>query len=38
MVPAAQFAARFETVQGQIDKVTDDLSARHVLLKDIESL
>ncbi|MEL6958640.1 MAG: toxic anion resistance protein [Pseudomonadota bacterium] len=37
--PAAKFAARFETVQGQIDKVTDDL-LRHetVLLKDIESL
>lgn len=39
MAPAAKFAARFETVQGQIDKVTDDLH-RHetVLLKDIESL
>ena len=37
--PAAKFAARFETVQGQIDKVTDDLLRHeHVLLKDIESL
>ncbi len=37
--PAAKFAARFETVQGQIDKVTDDLlKHEHVLLKDIESL
>lgn len=39
MAPAAKFAARFETVQGQIDKVTDDLlKHEHVLLKDIESL
>ncbi|PHQ84353.1 MAG: toxic anion resistance protein [Thalassobium sp.] len=39
MAPAAKFAARFETVQGQIDKVTDDLLRHeHVLLKDIESL
>jgi len=39
MAPAAKFAAKFETVQGQIDKVTDDLLAHeHVLLKDIESL
>ncbi|PVA06851.1 toxic anion resistance protein [Thalassorhabdomicrobium marinisediminis] len=37
--PAAKFAARFEDVQGQIDKVTDDLLRHeHVLLKDIESL
>ena len=37
--PAAKFAARFETVQSQIDKVTDDLlKHEHVLLKDIESL
>ena len=37
--PAAKFAARFEDVQGQIDKVTDDLlKHEHVLLKDIESL
>ncbi len=39
LAPAAKFAAKFETVQGQIDKVTDDLLAHeHVLLKDIESL
>jgi len=39
VAPAAKFAARFETVQGQIDKVTDDLLRHeHVLLKDIESL
>lgn len=37
--PAAKFAAKFESVQGQIDKVTDDLlKHEHVLLKDIESL
>jgi len=37
--PAAKFAARFEDVQGQIDRVTDDLlKHEHVLLKDIESL
>lgn len=37
--PAAKFAARFESVQGQIDKITDDLlKHEHVLLKDIESL
>lgn len=37
--PFAQFTARFETVQGQIDKVTDDLLAHeHTLLKDIKSL
>ncbi|WP_084864059.1 toxic anion resistance protein [Salibaculum halophilum] len=37
--PAARFAARFEEVQGQIDRVTDDLlKHEHVLLKDIESL
>ncbi|MEM8978594.1 MAG: toxic anion resistance protein [Pseudomonadota bacterium] len=37
--PMAKFAARFETVQGQIDKVTTDLlHHEHVLLKDIESL
>jgi uncharacterized protein YaaN involved in tellurite resistance len=37
--PMAKFVARFETVQDQIDKITDDLH-RHetVLLKDIESL
>ena len=37
--PAAKFAAKFEDVQGQIDKITDDLLRHeHVLLKDIESL
>jgi uncharacterized protein YaaN involved in tellurite resistance len=37
--PFAQFTARFETVQGQIDKVTDDLlKHEHTLLKDIKSL
>ena len=37
--PVARFAARFEEVQGQIDKITDDLlKHEHVLLKDIELL
>lgn len=37
--PMAKFVARFENVQGQIDKITDDLlQHEHVLLKDIESL
>ncbi|MEX1235063.1 MAG: toxic anion resistance protein [Roseovarius sp.] len=37
--PFAKFTARFETVQAQIDKVTDDLLRHeHVLLKDIRSL
>ncbi|WP_040614991.1 toxic anion resistance protein [Oceanicola granulosus] len=37
--PAAKFAARFEEVQEQIDRVTDDLLRHeHTLLKDIESL
>ena len=37
--PMAKFVARFENVQGQIDKITDDLLRHeHVLLKDIESL
>ena len=37
--PFAQFTARFETVQAQIDKVTDDLLGHeHKLLKDIKSL
>ena len=37
--PFAQFSARFEEVQGQIDKVTDDLLGHeHSLLKDIKSL
>ncbi len=37
--PFAKFTARFEQVQGQIDKITDDLlSHEHTLLKDIKSL
>ena len=37
--PMAKFIARFETVQAQIDKITDNLLAHeHTLLKDIESL
>lgn len=37
--PFAQFTAKFETVQSQIDKVTDDLLGHeHTLLKDIKSL
>ena len=37
--PFAKFVARFEQVQGQIDKVTDDLNMHeHTLLKDIKSL
>lgn len=37
--PFAKFVARFETVQTQIDKVTDDLLMHeHTLLKDIKSL
>ena len=37
--PFANFTARFEKVQGQIDKVTEDLHAHeHTLLKDIKSL
>ena len=37
--PFAKFTARYETVQGQIDKVTDDLLGHeHKLLKDIRSL
>ena len=37
--PMAKFAAKFEDVQGQIDKITGDLlQHEHVLLKDIESL
>lgn len=35
----AKFAAKFETVQAQIDKITDDLLGHeHQLLKDIKSL
>ncbi|MGB7260914.1 MAG: toxic anion resistance protein [Albidovulum sp.] len=37
--PFANFLARFESVQGQIDKVTGDLlNHEHKLLKDIKSL
>ncbi len=37
--PFAQFTARFEEVQSQIDKVTADLETHeHTLLKDIKSL
>jgi uncharacterized protein YaaN involved in tellurite resistance len=37
--PFAQFAAKFETVQGQIDKITENLLAHeHKLLKDIKAL
>ncbi|MDA5093498.1 toxic anion resistance protein [Aliiroseovarius sp. KMU-50] len=37
--PAAKFIARFEDVQGQIDKITDNLLGHeHTLLKDIKSL
>ena len=39
MAPMAKFVARFETVQGQLDKVTDNLLGHeHKLLKDIKSL
>ena len=37
--PFAGFMAKFETVQGQIDKITEDLLRHeHALLKDIKSL
>ncbi|MCV2877703.1 toxic anion resistance protein [Sedimentimonas flavescens] len=37
--PFAKFLSRFEAVQGQIDRITDDLlSHEHKLLKDIKSL
>ncbi|MGB7243951.1 MAG: toxic anion resistance protein [Sulfitobacter sp.] len=37
--PFAKFTAKFEKVQGQIDKITDDLLGHeHTLLKDIKSL
>ena len=37
--PFAKFVARFETVQGQIDKVTENLLGHeHKLLKDIKAL
>ena len=38
-LPVAQFMAKFEEVQGQIDHITEDLlEHEHVLLKDIKSL
>jgi len=37
--PMAKFTARFEEVQGQIDRITDDLlKHEHALMKDIKSL
>jgi uncharacterized protein YaaN involved in tellurite resistance len=37
--PIAKFSARFEEVQGQIDRITEDLLGHeHTLLKDIKSL
>ena len=37
--PLAEFMARYETVQGQIDKITGELlTHEHTLLKDIKSL
>ncbi len=37
--PFAKFVAKFETIQGQIDKITTDLlTHEHTLLKDIKSL
>jgi uncharacterized protein YaaN involved in tellurite resistance len=37
--PFAKFIARFEEVQGQIDKITDSLlTHEHTLLKDVKSL
>ena len=37
--PFAKFTAKFEQVQGQIDRITDNLlSHEHTLLKDIKSL
>jgi uncharacterized protein YaaN involved in tellurite resistance len=39
MAPAAKFAARYETVQGQIDAITDNLLRHeHTLLKDVKAL
>lgn len=39
LAPMAKFAARFENVQGQIDRITDTLlQHEHTLLKDIKSL
>lgn len=37
--PVAKFMARYETVQGQIDHITEELlEHEHILLKDIKSL
>ncbi|NNU79985.1 toxic anion resistance protein [Halovulum dunhuangense] len=37
--PMAEFMARYESVQGQIDRITENLlTHEHVLLKDIKSL
>ncbi|PIB24198.1 tellurium resistance protein [Amylibacter kogurei] len=37
--PVAKFMAKYETVQGQIDRITDELlDHEHILLKDIKSL
>jgi len=36
MAPAAKFVARFETVQGQIDKVTDNLRAGEKKIKELD--
>ncbi|MBO9446636.1 toxic anion resistance protein [Ruegeria sp. R14_0] len=37
--PFAKFTAQYEQIQGQIDRITDDLlSHEHTLLKDIKSL
>ncbi len=37
--PIAMFMAKYETVQGQIDKITEELlQHEHILLKDIKSL
>ena len=37
--PFAKFTAQYEEIQGQIDRITDDLlSHEHTLLKDIKSL
>ena len=39
IAPAAKFAAKFETVQGQIDKITTNLlQHEHTLMKDVKSL
>jgi uncharacterized protein YaaN involved in tellurite resistance len=39
VAPAAKFAARYETIQGQIDAITDNLLRHeHTLLKDVKAL